>query len=106
MEAGFRCYYHITFIVVLTYTYKLPLHFVAKVKVIKEVEKCSKQIFHITHYLDAKVIQLLETAMFLAVFLFLRTYFFFRNVSRIGVKQSMSTPASKHLQPWSTSGAI
>lgn len=46
MEAGFRCYYHITFIVVLTYTYKLPLHFVAKVKVIKEEKVCCVQCFH------------------------------------------------------------
>ena len=48
MEAGFRIILVSFFLVCfgLTYTYKLPLHFIAKVKVIKEKEEVCSKCFH------------------------------------------------------------
>ena len=76
MEAGFRIILVSFFLVCfgLTYTYKLPLHFIAKVKVIKEKEEVCSKCFHtficyFVSFLGANVILFFKKQTFYELFL-------------------------------------
>ena len=76
MEAGFRIILVSFFLVCfgLTYTYKLPLHFIAKVKVIKEKEEVCSKCFHtficyFVSFLGANVILFFKKQIFYELFL-------------------------------------
>ncbi len=76
MEAGFRIILVLFFLVCfgLTYTYKLPLHFIAKVKVIKEKEEVCSKCFHtficyFVSFLGANVILFFKKQTFYELFL-------------------------------------
>ena len=76
MEAGFRIILVSFFLVCfgLTHTYKLPLHFIAKVKVIKEKEEVCSKCFHtficyFVSFLGANVILFFKKQTFYELFL-------------------------------------
>ena len=76
MEAGVRIILVLFFLVCfgLTYTYKLPLHFIAKVKVIKEKEEVCSKCFHtficyFVSFLGANVILFFKKQTFYELFL-------------------------------------
>jgi len=76
LEAGFRIILVSFFLVCfgLTYTYKLPLHFIAKVKVIKEKEEVCSKCFHtficyFVSFLGANVILFFKKQTFYELFL-------------------------------------